>query len=298
MTSAEELARVEAEAEALEARMNGLMEAVPFSVVVLKPDGSSIQNPPTAAVFGQGADPSDPNAPPDAWKQTYHFFAEDKVTPIPVHELAGVKAMMGQTPDAGRMWVQPPQGEGVMVSIYARPLPGHSSVSVARDVTSRARLESELASRLRSLAEREQENHALIEKLRMALDALATPVLEVDEDVLVLPVVGLVDSRRAAQISERLLNEVARQQASWVVLDLTGVEVVDTATAASFASVVRGVELLGARCIASGLSPTVVQTLVELGTDLARLETYRSLREALERCAEASREKKRKRRRR
>jgi rsbT co-antagonist protein RsbR len=293
MTPAEELASAEAEAAALEARMNMLMEAAPFAVVVLHPDGTSVSNPPTTEIFGA----TDDTAAPDEWKQTYNFFHEDKTTPLPVHELAGVKAMMGQRVEASRMWVvRPDRNEGVMVSTAARPLPGNCSVSIIRDVTERARLESELEARLRTLAEREAENRALIEKLRVALDALATPVLEVDEDVLVLPVVGLVDSRRAAQISERLLNEVARQGAAWVVLDLTGVEVVDTATAASFASVVRGVELLGARCVASGLSPTVVQTLVELGIDLARLETHRSLREALERCAQHARERRTKRR--
>lgn len=280
----EKLREATRELAALEERNATLSAAVPFGVVVLYPDGTSDVNPVASAIFGESSD----DAPPDEWKETYRFFRPDKTTPIPVTELSGVRAMGGIATPSERMWVLAPDGmNAVMVDIAATPLPGHASVSVIRDVTARARLERELEDRRAALEERDAQNQALIERLRVALDALATPVLEVDEGVLVVPVVGLVDTQRAAQIAEHLLHEVVRQQASWVVIDATGVEVVDTATAVALARVVSAVELLGARCVASGLSATVVQTLVELGVDLARLETHRSLRQALERTAEA-----------
>lgn len=276
----------------LDERISRLMDAAPFGVAVLHADGRSVVNTVATAILG-GAEPG-PDEAPDAWQQTYGFFQPDRKTRMQVHELPGVRAMGGAKVEIVRMWVRPPDGsDGVMLDMAATPLPGAASITLLRDVTTRTRLEAELLERRARLEERDAQNRALIERLRVALDALATPVLEVDEGVLVVPVVGLVDTQRAAQIAEHLLHEVVRQQASWVVIDATGVEVVDTATAAALARVVSAVELLGARCVASGLSATVVQTLVELGVDLARLETHRSLRLALERCATEARGRKR-----
>jgi rsbT co-antagonist protein RsbR len=110
---------------------------------------------------------------------------------------------------------------------------------------------------------------------------LSTPILEVWDDVLALPIIGLVDSRRAAQIMERLLEEVVRRQVRTVIIDLTGVEIVDTKTADYFLKVIRAVELLGARCAISGIRPAVAQTLVELGVDLGAIRTARNLKHAL-----------------
>lgn len=276
----------------LDERISTLMDAAPFGVAIIHGDGSTIVNPVGNAIFGTADAPPPPGAAPDEWQRAFGFFQPDRRTPVQIHELPGVRAMGGMKVDDARMWVQPPDGSpGIMVDIAAAPLPGFASITLVRDVTTQARLEEELLERRSTLEERDAQNRALIERLRVALDALATPVLEVDEGVLVVPVVGLVDTQRAAQIAEHLLHEVVRQQASWVVIDATGVEVVDTATAAALARVVAAVELLGARCVASGLSATVVQTMVELGVDLARLETHRSLRQALERCAVRSRER-------
>ncbi len=270
----------------LDERISTLMDAAPFGVAIIHGDGSTIVNPVGNTIFGTSDAPPPPDMAPDEWQRMYGFFQADRETPVQIHELPGVRAMSGMPVEETRMWVRPPDGSpGIMVDIVAAPLPGMASVTLVRDVTSRARLEEELRERREALEERDAQNRALIERLRVALDALATPVLEVDEGVLVVPIVGLVDTQRASQIAEHLLHEVVRQQASWVVIDATGVEVVDTATAAALARVVAAVELLGARCVASGLSATVVQTMVELGVDLARLETHRSLRQALERCA-------------
>lgn len=278
------LAEATRELAELEERIGMLMEAVPFGVAIIQPNGHTDANAVATRMFGPTE--TQLEAQSEDWQHMYRFFRADRSTPVLPHELPGVRALYGETVEADRLWVVPPDGsDGVMLTIAAKPLPGGHSITLVRDITTRTRLEEELNERRAALEERDAQNRALIERLRVALDALATPVLEVDEGVLVVPIVGLVDTQRAAQISEHLLHEVVRQQASWVVIDATGVEVVDTATAGALARVVAAVELLGARCVASGLSPTVVQTMVELGVDLARLETHRSLRQALERCA-------------
>ena len=106
-------------------------------------------------------------------------------------------------------------------------------------------------------------------------------MLELWEDVLALPVVGVVDSQRSAEMTERLLAETARSQARFVIVDLTGVELVDTATADRLLKLVQSVELLGARCFITGIQPAVAQTIVELGVEFGKLKALRNLKHAL-----------------
>ncbi|MFO0686707.1 MAG: STAS domain-containing protein [Sandaracinus sp.] len=154
-------------------------------------------------------------------------------------------------------------------------------LSVSLDVTAQRALEDELQQRNAQLAESEAEKTQLIERLRHALDELSNPILEVWEDVLLLPVIGLVDSRRAADMVARLLDAVAEGRARHVIIDLTGVEIVDTRTADHLIKLVKKVELVGARCVLTGIRPAVAQTLVDIGVDFGRLTTLRNLKHGL-----------------
>jgi rsbT co-antagonist protein RsbR len=121
----------------------------------------------------------------------------------------------------------------------------------------------------------------LIEKLRASVDELSTPMLEIWDDVLVLPVIGVVDQGRAARIMERLLDAIRTMQIGHVIIDLTGVEVVDTETADHFARLAKAVKLLGAQCVMTGIGPSVSQSMVALGVELGDLATLRSVKHAL-----------------
>ncbi len=123
-----------------------------------------------------------------------------------------------------------------------------------------------------------------IERQRYAIRELSTPILQLWDNVLALPVIGLVDTRRSADIMERMLAEIVNQQSQFVILDITGVDVVDTRTADYFIKVIRAAELLGARCFLTGIQPAVAQTLVEIGVDLTSLKTLRNLQEGLKEC--------------
>ncbi|MDI1475755.1 PAS domain-containing protein [Polyangium sp. y55x31] len=122
---------------------------------------------------------------------------------------------------------------------------------------------------------------ALIERQQEVILNLETPVIQVWDHVLTLPMVGVVDSRRAARVTDDLLAAVSRTQARFAILDLTGVEVVDTATAAHMLDILRAVRLLGAEGIITGIRPTVAQTMVSLGLDLTRVRTLATLRDGL-----------------
>ncbi|WP_282417836.1 PAS domain-containing protein [Polyangium sp. 15x6] len=122
---------------------------------------------------------------------------------------------------------------------------------------------------------------ALIERQQEVILNLETPVIQVWDHVLTLPMVGVVDSRRAARVTDDLLAAVSRTQARFAILDLTGVEVVDTATAGHMLNILSAVRLLGAEGIITGIRPTVAQTMVSLGLDLTRVRTLATLRDGL-----------------
>lgn len=113
---------------------------------------------------------------------------------------------------------------------------------------------------------------------------LQTPILQLWDDVLALPVIGMVDSKRSAEMMETLLTEITNRQCKYVILDITGVEIVDTKTADHFVKVMKSAELLGSKCIMTGIRPAVAQTLVELGVDLSSIRTLRNLQEGLREC--------------
>ncbi|MRG94070.1 STAS domain-containing protein [Polyangium spumosum] len=137
----------------------------------------------------------------------------------------------------------------------------------------------------RALAERElREKLELIARQEEAIRALSTPIIEVWDGVLSLPLFGVVDSQRAAEMMERLLDAITQKAATYAIIDLTGVEIVDTSTADHIGKLVRAAELLGARCIITGIRPAVAQTMVQIGIDLTKIVTLATLREALRRC--------------
>ncbi len=123
-----------------------------------------------------------------------------------------------------------------------------------------------------------------IHRQRVVIQELSTPILQVWDDVLVLPVIGLVDTRRSVEIMERLLAEIVDKQSRFVILDITGVEVVDTKTADHFIKLMKAAELLGATCILTGIRPAVAQTLADIGVDLSSVTTLRNLQAGLKEC--------------
>jgi rsbT co-antagonist protein RsbR len=122
---------------------------------------------------------------------------------------------------------------------------------------------------------------ATIEQQRTAIRELSTPILEVWDDVLCLPVVGIVDSARSAQMTDVLLQTIADKRTRCAIVDITGIEVMDTKTVDHFIRMARAIRLLGAECVLTGISPNIAHTMVQMGIDLADITTHRSLREAL-----------------
>lgn len=131
---------------------------------------------------------------------------------------------------------------------------------------------------------------ATIETQQAAIRELSTPIIEVWEGVLCLPIVGVFDSSRSAEMTEALLGAVVEKKAECAIIDISGIQVMDTATADHFLRMTRAVRLLGARCLLTGINPAIAQTIIHMGLDLSSASTHRSLRSALQHHLERTRE--------
>lgn len=117
---------------------------------------------------------------------------------------------------------------------------------------------------------------------RRELELLSTPVLQLRAELLLLPIIGALDTRRAQQLTDQLLHAISDNRARVVVLDVTGVGAVDSRVANHLIQTVAAVRLMGAEAIVTGLSPEVAQTLVSLGIDLGNVHTMADLQGGLE----------------
>ena len=127
-----------------------------------------------------------------------------------------------------------------------------------------------------------QERERVIRQQAEAIRELSTPVLQVRERLLILPIIGLVDSQRARQLTEQLLQGIRANRAKVVVMDITGVPSVDSIVANHLVQTVDASRLLGASVIVTGLSPQIAQTLVTIGVDLAKMNTVGDLQGGIE----------------
>ncbi|MFF5184696.1 STAS domain-containing protein [Streptomyces sp. NPDC000345] len=125
------------------------------------------------------------------------------------------------------------------------------------------------------------EGEALIDRQRLQLLEVATPVIRLWDGIVAVPLIGTLDSARSQVVMETLLNSVVDQQAQFAILDITGVPTVDSLVAQHLMKTVAAVRLMGAECVVSGIRPAIAQTIVHLGLDLGTVLTRASLADAL-----------------
>jgi PAS domain S-box-containing protein len=152
-------------------------------------------------------------------------------------------------------------GDGVVVAV----------LGMYEDITAQKQAE----------AERAHWQEEIIRTQAAALAELSTPLIPITDDVMVMPLIGTVDSRRAQQVIDSLLEGVASSRAQTAILDITGVPVVDTQVANALVRAAQSVKLLGAQVVLSGIRPEVAQTLVGLGIDLSGIVTSSTLQSGI-----------------
>src|SRR5579864_8932395 len=127
-----------------------------------------------------------------------------------------------------------------------------------------------------------QERERIIRQQQEAIRELSTPVLQVRERLLILPIIGIIDPQRARQLTEQLLRGIRSNRAKVVVIDITGVPSVDSTVANHLVQTVDASRLMGATVIVTGLSPEIAQTLVTVGVELTKMKTVGDLQGGIE----------------
>jgi rsbT co-antagonist protein RsbR len=125
-------------------------------------------------------------------------------------------------------------------------------------------------------------NIEAIGRHQQAIRELSTPVIRVHDRVLLLPLVGAIDSHRAQQIMETVLVQVVEAQAKSIIIDIAGVPVVDTSVADHLLKTTAAVRLLGAQTILTGITPQVARTIIQLGLDVSSMHTVSRLSDGIE----------------
>ena len=127
-----------------------------------------------------------------------------------------------------------------------------------------------------------QERERIIREQQEAIRELSTPVLQVRERLLILPIIGVIDAQRARQLTEQLLRGIRANRAKVVVIDITGVAAMDATVANHLVQTVEASRLLGAMVIVTGLSPEIAQTIVNISVDLGKMNTVGDLQGGIE----------------
>jgi rsbT co-antagonist protein RsbR len=151
------------------------------------------------------------------------------------------------------------------------PMPEGRALFIGRDITERKEIEE-------ALLRKQQE---IIRSQAAALAGLLTPLIPINEEIVVMPLVGMVDTQRAQQVMDTLLTGISERRARVAILDITGVPLVDTMVASSLIQAAKAARLLGATVVLTGIRPEVSRTLVGIGAELGGIETYGTLQSAI-----------------
>jgi anti-anti-sigma regulatory factor len=138
-----------------------------------------------------------------------------------------------------------------------------------------------VAAAIRDVTER-RETEQRLQRQRDEILELSTPVIQVWDKVLALPIIGTLDTLRATRLTEGLLEKIAQSQAEVAILDISGVPTIDTQVAQHLLKTVQAAALMGTVSIMSGVRPETAQSMVHLGIDMGRLRSRNTLQDALQ----------------
>lgn len=164
-------------------------------------------------------------------------------------------------------------GSGILVRLRPKEIANASFAALNREIQVANRVKREVQSKLETLALQ----HARILEL-------SAPIIDVWEGILLLPLIGRIDRERADQITQDLLDRIVARSARWVILDLTSAEALDATIGEHFMKLTTAVNLVGARCILTGLGPQLAAGLVSLGVSTEGFTFLGSLKEGLKYC--------------
>ena len=161
--------------------------------------------------------------------------------------------------------------------LSASPMPTEQLAGCLRSISKLIHLDSAIV-----MDEFMKITSEIISQQSKALMEMSTPVTAIWQGILMLPIVGIIDSKRSMDIMNAMLAKISDTRAKVIILDISGVGVVDTAVANHLIKITKATKLMGCKCTISGVSPAIAQTIVELGIDVGTIQTTATLRDALE----------------
>jgi rsbT co-antagonist protein RsbR len=200
------------------------------------------------------------------------FFTYD-----PAVVARGIEALVAHTRAS-----QPERADTIDAAFRSFPPPQPNSDYAARIMAMVMEHSQQRQDQLQEVVDESERLRATQGELEQMLMGLAVPVIPLVPGVLVVPLVGNVDSRRSQQVMEALLEGISTQQADVAILDVTGVPLIDTNVANNLLQTVRAANMLGASVIITGIGADIAQTLVHLEVDFARLRTAANLQAGIE----------------
>ncbi|MEZ4383814.1 MAG: STAS domain-containing protein [Nannocystaceae bacterium] len=175
------------------------------------------------------------------------------------------------------------EGDDLVIEyrIYADSRTIGEELNRARDAQLDAR-ERELRHAVTTATSELEEKLTVVEQQRSLIRALSTPLIQVWDGILVLPLIGELDDERASQLTESVLHAISERSAHHLIIDVTGVAELDAEAAERLLRAIAAARLLGARCLLAGISARVAQTLVEADSDLGGVPCYTTTQDALQ----------------
>jgi methyl-accepting chemotaxis protein len=156
-------------------------------------------------------------------------------------------------------------------------------VKFATDITEKVRANEEIEIKAQALAaalEQAQESEQIRDEMDRTLQEMSTPVTPIWDGILLLPLVGVVDSTRTDDVMRKTLNRISENQSKVFILDISGVPMIDTAVANQLVKITKATRFMGCETIISGLSASIAHTMVDLGVDVGEVRTTSTLRDA------------------
>lgn len=259
-----------------EALLTTVLDNVPVGIVLLEaPSGRPIlSNSAAARVLGR---PIDPQLSKEKYPQTYGFVRPDSEQEYPTEELPGMRAISTGVMQTAEFDVLLPDGgrrslEGIGVPMHDANGTVKKVVAVLSDVTVRKSAEQERR-RLQDEALRIQAA-ALLER--------SSPLIPITDDILVLPIIGSIDTERGHQVLDTVLAGAGQSHARVAIIDITGVRALDTQAAAVLTHAAQALRLLGVIPVLTGIKAEVAQTLVSLGVGLENIVTRSTLQAGIQ----------------